>query len=141
MLGLAPALPGASVGERRVHEHRRVIAELAHHAIMIGLFERYRLEPVLRQAQQRRAGIRHQHWRMRGHDDLAMADVFHLPHQFQQFDLARGRQGGFRFVEDEDALPLAAFVEEAQKTLAVGMGEKVRRRAAASRFAVDLVEV
>ena len=52
---------------------------------------------------------------MRGHDDLAMADVFHLPHQFQKFDLARGQQAD-SVHEDEDTLPLAAFVEEAQGT-------------------------
>src|SRR5829696_3448367 len=65
---------------------------------------------------------------MRGHDDLAMADLLHPPHQLQKFDLARRRQRGFRFVEDEDALSLTALLEEAQKAFAIGMREEVRRR-------------
>ena len=64
---------------------------------------------------------------MRGHDDLAIAGVIHPAHQLQELHLARGRQCGFRFVEDEDALPLATLFEEAQKTLAVRMREEVRR--------------
>ena len=64
---------------------------------------------------------------MRGHDDLAIAGVIHPTHQLQEFDLARRRQRGFRFVEDEDALPLATLFEEAQKTLAVRMRAEVRR--------------
>ena len=43
---------------------------------------------------------------------------------------ARRRQRRFRLVENEDALPLAAFLEEPQKALAVGMREEVRRRLA-----------
>ena len=54
-----------------------------------------------------------------------MADILHPPHQLQELDLARGRQRGFRFVEDEDALALAALFEEAQKAFAMGMGEEV----------------
>src|SRR3977135_1310801 len=64
---------------------------------------------------------------MRGHDDLAIAGVIHAPHQLQELHLARGRQCGFRFVKDEDALLLTTLLEEAQKTLAVRMREKVRR--------------
>jgi len=44
---------------------------------------------------------------------------------FRKRDLTRGRQRGFWFVEDEDALALAAFLEEAQKAFAVRMGEEV----------------
>src|ERR1700676_979699 len=81
---------------------------------------------------------------MRGHDDLAIAGVIHPSHQLQKFDLARGRQCRFRFVEDEDALPLATLFEEAQKTLAVRMREKVRRGTrgnAGNIFEIDLVLV
>jgi hypothetical protein len=44
-----------------------------------------------------------------------MFGVFHPPHQLQKFDLARRRQRGFRFVEDVDALALAALLEERKK--------------------------
>jgi len=67
---------------------------------------------------------------MRGHDDLAILRIIHPPHQLEKFDLTRGRQRGFRFVEDEDALPLAALFEEPQKAFAMGMREKVGRYAA-----------
>ena len=77
---------------------------------------------------------------MRGHDDLANRGLLHAPHQLQKFHLARRRQRGFRLVEDEDALPLAALFEEAQKAFAVGMGEKVRR-GSAERFASGFIEV
>ena len=43
-----------------------------------------------------------------------------------EFDLARRRERRFWLIEDEDALALAAFLEEA-KTLAVRMPEKIRR--------------
>jgi hypothetical protein len=46
----------------------------------------------------------------------------------------------FRLVEDEQALALAALLEEAQKALAMRMGEKIRRRAAEG-FARGLVEI
>src|ERR1700704_1629964 len=72
---------------------------------------------------------------MRGHDSLAVARRIHPPHQFQEFHLARGRQGRFRLVEDEDTLALTTLLEEAHKTLAVRIREEVRRRAA------DLVEI
>src|SRR6476620_10205047 len=81
---------------------------------------------------------------MRGHDDLAVADLFHAPHQFQKFHLASGRQRGFRFVEDEDALALAALFEEAQKAFAVGVREKIGWRTASDAgnfFEVDRVQV
>jgi len=42
--------------------------------------------------------------------------LLHPAHQFQKFRLARRRQRRFRFVEDEDALPLAALLEEAHKS-------------------------
>jgi hypothetical protein len=64
---------------------------------------------------------------VRGHHDLAYRGLLHPPHQLQEFHLARGRQRRFRLVEDEDALALAALLEEAQKTFAVGMREEVRR--------------
>src|SRR5580698_3017015 len=63
---------------------------------------------------------------MRGHNDLAMAAVFHPPHQFQELHLARRRQRRFRLVKDEDALPLTALLEKAHKTFAVGMREEIR---------------
>jgi len=59
---------------------------------------------------------------MRGHDHLAVAGLVHLPHQLEELHLARRRQRGFRFVEDVDALALAALVEEAQESLAVRVG-------------------
>src|SRR5258707_8392658 len=62
---------------------------------------------------------------MRGHHDLANRGLLHAPHQFQKFHLARRRQRRFRFVEDEDALPLAALFEEAQEAFAMGMAEEV----------------
>ena len=70
----------------------------------------------------------HQQRRARGHDDLAMPRPVHHLQQFQELDLARRRQRRLRLVEDEDALALAALFEEAEKTLAVGMREEVRRR-------------
>src|SRR5882724_12248674 len=72
---------------------------------------------------------------MRGHDDLANPGLLHPPHQLQKFDLARWRQRGFGFVEDEDALPLAALLEEAHESLAVRMGQEIRIGA------TDLVEI
>src|SRR5882672_12949728 len=81
---------------------------------------------------------------MRCHDDLAIAGVIHPAHQLQEFDLTRGRQCRFGFVEDEDALLLTALLEEAQKTLAVRMREKVRRGTrgnAGNIFEIDLVLV
>src|SRR5258706_16464609 len=74
---------------------------------------------------------------MRGHDDLADRRLLHPPHQLQKFHLARGRQRDFRFVEDEDALLLAAFLEEPQKAFAVRMREEVGRRAANSVVIYD----
>src|SRR5882724_6930474 len=68
---------------------------------------------------------------MRGHDDLAMARLIHPPHQLQKFHLARRRQRGFRFVEDVDALPLAALLEEAHESLAVRKGQESRMGAIA----------
>ena len=58
-----------------------------------------------------------------------MRELVHPPQQFQELDLSRRRQRQFRFVENEDALTLAALLEEAQKSLAVGMREEVRRGA------------
>src|ERR1700722_4882307 len=72
---------------------------------------------------------------MRGHDDLADRRLFHPAHQFQEFHLARRRQRGFRFVEDEEALPLAALLEETHEPLAVRMRQEIRIRAP------DLVEI
>src|SRR3954447_4917919 len=117
----------ASLNDRSVHKSFRILKELPHDLVVIGVFYLHRLQSVLRQPQQRGIWVSHQHRRVGGHDDLAMADVFHPPHQLQERDLARGRQRGFRFVEDEDALALAAFLEEAQKAFAVGMGEEVGR--------------
>ena len=77
---------------------------------------------------------------MRGHDDLADSGMVHAPEQFQKFDLPRWGQRRFRFIKDEDALPLAAFLEETQKALAVGMREEIRRRTA-KRFACGLIEI
>ena len=54
----------------------------------------------------------------------------HPPQQLQEFDLARRRQRQFRLVEDEDALALAALLEEAQKALAMRVREEIGRRAA-----------
>src|SRR3984885_6002307 len=62
---------------------------------------------------------------MRGHHDLADRGLLHPPHQFQELHLARRRQRRFRFVENENALPLATLLEEAQKALAVRMREEV----------------
>lgn len=39
-----------------------------------------------------------------------------------------GDSADTRLVEDEDALPLATFLEEAQKTFAVRVGQEVGRR-------------
>ena len=81
---------------------------------------------------------------MRGQDDLAIAGNIHTSHQLQKFDLARRRQRRFRFVEDKNALLPAAFFEESQKTLAVGMREEVRRGTggnAGNIFEIDLVLV
>src|ERR1700731_2323009 len=64
---------------------------------------------------------------MRGHHNLANRRRLHPPHQFQELDLARGRQRRFRFVEDENALTLATLLKEAQKAFAVGMREEVWR--------------
>ena len=63
---------------------------------------------------------------MRGHDDLAVTDFLHPPHELQKLHLAYGRQRRFRLVENVDALAIAALVEEAQKTFTVRMREKVR---------------
>jgi len=104
----------ASLRDRRLHEARGVGAELAHD-LVVGLLDGDRLEPGFRQPQQARVRVRHQHWRMRGHDDLADRGLLHPAQQFQEFDLARRRQRGFRLVEDEDALPLATLLEEAQR--------------------------
>src|SRR5882724_6370519 len=134
----------ASLRDRRLHKARGVGAELAHDLVVIGLFDGHGLQAMLGQSQQARVRVRHQHWRMRGHDDLADRGLLHPPQQFQELNLARGRQRRFRLVEDEDALALAALLEEAQKTFAVGMREKVGRRAGAEvgkLFPVDLVEI
>ncbi len=65
---------------------------------------------------------------MRRHDDLAMAGAVHPVQQLEELDLARWRQRGFRLVEDEDALPPAAFLEEAQEAFTVRVGQEVRRQ-------------
>ena len=56
-----------------------------------------------------------------------------------------GDSADFGLVENEDALALAALLEEPQEAFAVGVGEKVGRRRAALRVAVvverDLVQV
>lgn len=44
---------------------------------------------------------------------------------FRKFDLARRRQRRFRLVEDENALALAALLEEAQESFAVGMRQEI----------------
>src|SRR5258707_13703665 len=67
---------------------------------------------------------------MRGHHDLANRGLLHAPQQFQKLHLARRRQRGFRFVEDEDALFLAALFEEPQEAFAVRMRKEVGIRAA-----------
>src|ERR1700737_1866865 len=64
---------------------------------------------------------------MRGHDDLANRGFLHAPHQLEEFHLARWRQRRLRFVEDEDALPLAALFKESQKAFAMRMREEIRR--------------
>jgi hypothetical protein len=70
-----------------------------------------------------------------------MTDIVHPPHQFQNRDLARGRQRGFRLVEGEDVQALTAFFEEAEKAFAVGEWERKSgdgplrgSRAASSRY-------
>src|SRR6266852_7414300 len=65
---------------------------------------------------------------MRGHDDLANRGLLHPAHQLEEFHLPRGRQCGFRFVEDEDTLPLATLFKEAQEAFAVRIGEEIRTR-------------
>src|SRR5258706_9789635 len=76
---------------------------------------------------------------MRGHDHLTNGGLLYPPHQFQKLHLARGRQRRFRFVEDEDALPLAALFEETQKAFAMGMREEVWP--ALANFARTIVEI
>ena len=68
----------------------------------------------------------------------------HATQQLQKFDLARRRRSQFRFVEDENALPLATLLEEAQKTFAVRVGEEIRRCSATNArngFGIDLIQV
>ena len=55
-----------------------------------------------------------------------------------------GDSAEFRFVEDEDALPLATLLEEAQITFAVRVGEEIRRcsaRNARNGFRIDPIQV
>lgn len=92
---------------------------------MPGLLDRHRIEPVFAQGQQAGAGIGHQDRGVRRHDHLALAEPVHAAQQLEEFDLAGRRQRRFRLVEDEDAAPLAAFLEDAQKTLAMRMGEEI----------------
>jgi len=144
VLAFARTTRGSSVlspPQRRLDESLRILTEFAHRPEMIRLLQPHRLQAVFRQPQQLRIGIGHQHGRMGRHDHLAVADIIHPPHQLQELDLARRRQSRFRLVEDEDALALAALVEEAQKAFAVGMREEIRRwssegivRAALSRY-------
>ena len=65
---------------------------------------------------------------MGGHDHLADAGLVHAAQQLQELELAGRRQRRFRLVEDEEALPPAALLEEAQEAFAVRMGQEVGRR-------------
>lgn len=74
-----------------------------------------------------------------GHDDLANPGFVHALEQLEELDLPRRRQGRFRLVEDEYALPLASLIEEPQKTLAVRMRKKIQRlRAGIERGCVEV---
>src|ERR1700761_9231652 len=64
---------------------------------------------------------------MAGHDNLTDAGLLHVVKQLQEFDLSRRRQGRFRFIENENALPFATFFKEPQKAFAVRMRKKIRR--------------
>lgn len=114
-----------SLLHHRLHERRRVQAELADQAEMPGLLDRHRIEPVSGQAEQAGAGIGHQDRGVRRHDHLALAEPVHAAQQLEERDLAGRRQRRFRLIEDEDAAALAALLEEAQKTLAMRMGEEI----------------
>src|SRR5450432_79305 len=75
---------------------------------------------------------------MRRDDYLAVIVFLHAPQQLHEFDLPRRRQRRFRLVEDKEALPARAFVEEAQKSLAVRMRQKIRWRPGADRRGVEI---
>ena len=87
--------------------------------IEVKLFPNSQLGPDEDVLEQARAGIGHQQRRMGGHDYLAVLRLIHAAQELHEFDLARGRERGFRLIKDEKTLALAAFLEEAQETLAV----------------------
>src|SRR5580704_13933655 len=116
-----------SIAQNRVDECFRIGAKLPHQAVVIRFADTDWLEPVFGKPQQLRRRISHEHGRVRGHDDLANPGFVHALEQLEELDLPRRRQRRFRLIEDEYALPLAAFIEETQKTLAVRMRKKIRR--------------
>src|SRR3954468_11612662 len=73
------------------------------------------------------------------HDHLRGARLVHAPQHLQQFDLARRRKRALGLVENIDALPAAALLEEVDKAFAMRPGQKVGRYSAG--FPGRLVEV
>src|SRR5689334_2027509 len=60
------------------------------------------------------------------HDHLAMTGLVHSLKQLQELHLPQRRQRRLRLIKYVDALPLAALLEETQKTLAVRIRQKIR---------------
>jgi hypothetical protein len=84
-----------SLLHHRLHERRRVQAELADQAEMLGLLDGHGIEPVFGQAEQAGAGIGHQDRGERRHDHLAEAEPDHAAQQLEELDLAGWRQRRF----------------------------------------------
>jgi hypothetical protein len=70
-LALGKEIELASLLQHRLDEHLGIGPEFAHEPIVIGVFDRHRLQSVFGQPQQPRARICHEHWRMGCHDHLA----------------------------------------------------------------------
>jgi hypothetical protein len=97
---------------------------------MIGGFECNRVQAMPGQFEQARAGVGHQNRRMRGHDDLGIASVFYAAQEFEERELAGGRESGFRFIKKVEAVARATFFEKADEAFAVGVRQEVGRRRA-----------
>src|SRR3954468_19002318 len=108
---------------------------------MLGLLQGDGLEAVFGHAQQSGVRIGHQDRRMGRHDDLADAGLVHAAQQLEKVDLTRRRERRLGLVEDEDALAAATLVEEAQKALAMRVGEEIRRRRSAWIVKRRLIEI
>lgn len=85
---------------------------------MLGVLVLRRGDAVLPEVVDGRRFVGEEDGGVRGDDELALAGRFHRVQERQEGELARGREGRFRLIEEEDAVR-EAVLEEREERFAV----------------------